>query len=123
MATKLAGRRVLIVEDEYFIADEMHRAFEEAGAAMLEPVGQVQEALALIARTEHIDVAILDINLHDVMVYPVADALSERGVPFLFTTGYDQTALPERYAAVRRLEKPVEAAVVLREIRRLFATE
>lgn len=122
MATTLAGRRVLLVEDEYFLADEMRRTFEDGGAEVLGPAGQVEEALALIDGLGRIDAAVLDVNLHDGMVFPVADGLRERGVPFVFTTGYDQATLPARYSGVRRLEKPVEAAVVLQEVRQLFDT-
>jgi hypothetical protein len=66
---------------------------------------------------------VLDVNLHDVMVFPVADGLRARGVPCVFTAGYDQATLPRQYSGVRRVEKPVEAAVVLREVRRLIDTK
>ena len=103
-----AERHVLLVEDEYFIADEMRRAFEDGGAEVLGPVGRVDEALALIGRTGRIDGAVLDVNLHDETVYAVADALRERGVPFVFATGYEPASIPARFADVRRCEKPVE---------------
>ncbi|ACL61227.1 response regulator [Methylobacterium nodulans] len=108
----LAGRRVLVVEDEYFIADDLQRQFEECGAEVLGPVPRVEEALALIAATPQIDAAVLDINLQDEMVYPVADALQARGVPFIFATGYEKTAIPARYAGVRHYEKPFEVACI-----------
>ena len=108
MATGLAGRRVLMVEDEYFLADDMRQAFEGGGIEVLGPVGRLEEALALVERAAAIDGAVLDVNLHDVMVFPVADALSERGVPFVFATGYEQSAIPARFTDVRRCEKPVE---------------
>jgi CheY-like chemotaxis protein len=123
MATTLAGLRVLLVEDEYFLAAEMRRAFEDGGAEVLGPAGQVEAALALIDGTERIDAAVLDVNLHDVMVYPVADGLRERGVPFVFTTGYDQVILPKQYSGVRRLEKPVDTSVVIQEISQLLDTK
>ncbi|GJE41523.1 response regulator [Methylobacterium soli] len=104
----LAGRRVLVVEDEYFIADDLRRHFEERGAEVLGPVPRVEDALALIAATAEIDAAVLDVNLQDEMVYPVADALQARGVPFLFATGYEKTAIPARFADVRHCEKPFE---------------
>ncbi|WP_378974843.1 response regulator [Methylobacterium komagatae] len=111
---------MLIVEDDYFLADIMRRTFADDGAEVLGPAGQVENALALIHGAEHIDAAVLDVNLHDVMVFSVADALRERGIPFLFTTGYDQETLPSQYSGARRLEKPVEAAIVLSEVRRLI---
>ena len=115
----LSGRRVLVVEDEYFLADEIDRALRAAGAAVLGPVPSVEAALGLMQTGELPDIATIDINLGGEMAYPVADELLARGVPFLFTTGYDQTSLPERHAAVRRLEKPVEARTILHELGRL----
>lgn len=114
----LAGRRVLLVEDEYFIADELARALQAAGAAVLGPVPSVEAALGLLER-EATDAAVLDVNLGGDIAVPVADALAARGVPFLFTTGYDEAVLPERHAAVRRLEKPVEMSRIVRELERL----
>ena len=117
----LACRRVLAVEDEYFIAEELEDALRKAGATVLGPVSSVDGALALLRSEAPPEAAVLDVNLCGEMVYPVADLLTARGVPFVFTTGYDQTVLPARYAAVRRLEKPFEPPEVLRELGRLLA--
>ena len=105
----LAGRNVLVVEDEYFIADDMRRVFEESGARVIGPVGSVDDALRVIADTPRIDGAVLDINLREVMVFPVADALRQRGVPFVFATGYEHAAIPPRLSDAIHCEKPVEA--------------
>lgn len=107
-AHSLAGRRVLIVEDDYFIAQDMQRAFQEVGAEVLGPMPSIEEALELIAASPDLDAAMLDISLHDGMSYPVADALQVRGVPFVFTTGYGKATLPTRFAAVPHFEKPIE---------------
>jgi CheY-like chemotaxis protein len=104
----IAGHRVLLVEDDYFIATNMQSEFEHVGAQVLGPVPSVQAALALIAATPDIDAAILDINVQEEMVFPVADALQARGVPFLFATGYERTVIPQRFAHVRHYEKPVD---------------
>ena len=112
----VAARRVLVVEDDYFIAQEMRRGLAAGGTEVLGPVGDVDDALALIARTPGIDGAVLDINLHDVMVFPVADALRARGVPFVFATGYDWATIPARFADVQRCEKPVEPATVAKAL-------
>ena len=116
----LAGRRVLVVEDEYYLADELERAFREAEATVLGPVSSVEAALYLLGREAMPDAAVLDVNLGGERADPVADVLLARGVPFVFATGYDLASLAERHAGVRRLEKPVEAAVVLREVGRLL---
>ena len=103
----LSGHKVLLVEDDYFIADEMRRMLSRRGAEVLGPVATVDKALALIAASSEIDAAVLDVNLRDVMVFPVADALETRGVPFVFATGYEGSVIPTRYAHVQRCEKPV----------------
>jgi CheY-like chemotaxis protein len=102
----LSGRRVLVVEDEYFLADDLSRALTQLGAEVLGPVATREEALDLLASGERIDLAVLDINLQGESVFPVADTLLEQGVPFLFATGYDQTAIPLQYQQVPRWEKP-----------------
>ncbi len=105
---KLARRKILVVEDEYFIVDDLVRAFEATGAELVGPVASVDDALDLIEETERIDGAVLDVNLRGEMVYPVADALLARGVPFVFATGYDKGSVPAPYAHITRCEKPVD---------------
>ena len=116
----LVGRNVLVIEDEYFLADDMSNTLRAAGATVLGPVPSVKAALGLLERDMALDAVVLDVRLGGEMAYPVADALLERGVPFLFLTGYDQAALPERYAAVRWLEKPVETSLLVHELTLLF---
>ena len=101
----LAYRRALIVEDEYFLADDMAEALWKLGADVVGPVSSTHEALALLAE-EPVDAAVLDINLKGHVVFPVVDALREQGVPFIFATGYDEAAVPEVYKDVARWEKP-----------------
>lgn len=108
----LRGRRVLVVEDDYFLADDIRAEFERAGAEVLGPVGRVKDALDLLKSCERLDGAILDINLSGEQVYDVADALSARAVPFVFATGYDAEIIPARYARVTRCEKPIEPVKV-----------
>lgn len=116
---RLEGRRLLVVEDDYFLADEMMRALKASGAEIVGPVASVGDALALIdASNGTLDGAMLDINLRGEPAYPVADALLERGVPFVFATGYDDTTIPHRYAKVMRCEKPVELGKLLRVLGR-----
>ena len=101
----LAYHRVLIVEDEYFLADDMAQVLQKLGAQVLGPVPSMDRALALLA-DELVDAAILDINLKGQMVFPLADVLREQGVPFVFATGYDAAAIPEAYRDVPLWEKP-----------------
>ena len=115
-AESMRGRRVLLVEDEYFIVDDMVRAFEEAGAEVVGPVASVGEALDLIEADGRLDGAVLDLNLRGEMAFPVADALLARGVPFVFATGYDETSIPGHYARIVRCEKPVDPAKIARAL-------
>jgi DNA-binding response OmpR family regulator len=105
----LGGYRILVVEDEYFLADDLCRTLTEAGAEILGPYASVEDASTLIAEGEPIDAAVLDVNLRGDMVFPVADALRDRGVPFAFATGYDQETLPNRFNDTPRVEKPFKA--------------
>ncbi|MEE4154734.1 MAG: response regulator [Erythrobacter sp.] len=101
------GKTVLVVEDEFLIATDTCRALEEAGARVLGPAGRMQDALDLISHEYRIDGAIVDLNLHGTMAFPVAQALMERGVPFAFATGYGEEAIPQAYKHVPRYTKPI----------------
>jgi CheY-like chemotaxis protein len=103
----LRGRRVLIVEDDYLIAEDLREQLLSCGAVVLGPVACVADALALLEDGAVPDMAILDIGLGGGKVYPVADALRRRGIPFVFATGYDSWSIPSAYADVPRTEKPV----------------
>jgi DNA-binding LytR/AlgR family response regulator len=110
--SSLKGRRVLIVEDDYFLADELRAEFQQAGAEVVGPVGRVSEALDLVERDGRIHGAVLDINLAGEMVFGVADALRVKNVPFVFVTGYDAETIPAAYASVRTYEKPIDPATI-----------
>lgn len=110
----LQGRRLLVVEDDYFIAVELARSLERLGVDVVGPASSVSDAMKLIEERAPLDGAILDIHLGDERVYPVAEALSERNVPFVFLTGYDAVVIPETYAGAPRCDKPVDTALLLR---------
>jgi len=111
-----AGRRVLVAEDEYLLATKMVRAFAKIGVETIGPAGTVERALDLVEHGGHLDGAVLDIKLRDGMVFPVAEALRARGVPFVLTTGYNEQAIPDRYKDVARYEKPFDPAQVIRAL-------
>jgi ActR/RegA family two-component response regulator len=111
----LQGRCLLIVEDDYMIATDLTRWFEDAGAEVVGPAGSLGKALALVTTNhDRLDGAVLDVNIRDEQVFPVADALSATGVPFIFATGYDAHIIPEIYGDVPRCEKPVDAVQLAR---------
>lgn len=109
----LRGRRILVVEDEYLIADDLRTALEEAGAEVLGPVPSVEDAEVLIASELAIDGALLDVNVRGQQIFVVADRLAELGVPFVFATGYDPASIPDRYNERPRLEKPIKARQIV----------
>lgn len=113
---RLDGRKVLVVEDEFLLADDLARSLEEIGAVVVGPVRTVSAALALIESEPALDAALLDVNLGREKVFAVADALEALRVPFCFTTGYETSLIPERFAGVTRFEKPLNPEIVTRAI-------
>ena len=105
---RLAGWRVLVVEDDYFLAEDLCRSLEACGAVPFGPMPDVASALDLLAREPLPDAACLDVNLGEDLVYPVADALTAQGVPFCFATARTSQDLPVRYAGTRLCSKPVD---------------
>ena len=106
------GRRILVVEDEYMLAEDLREDLESQGAEVMGPVASVADAMDLLRSGPAPDMAILDINLGGEMAFAVADALRAGAVPFIFATGYDAQAIPAAYADVPRSEKPVEVRLV-----------
>ena len=104
---ELEGKRILLVEDEYFIVEDLARSFTQAGAIVVGPVATLSEALRLVASSGTLDGAVLDINLQGEMVFPLADVLMTRGVSFVFSTGYNREAIPSRFENIPQCEKPV----------------
>ena len=97
--------RVLVIEDEMLIGTLLQDMLEELGFESIGPVVTVEQALAMIADIE-VDAALLDLNLKGVQSYPVADALWQRGIPFIFTTGYEASELPQQWQDIGTLQKP-----------------
>lgn len=102
----LAARTVLIVEDQYIIADEMRRAVQALGGRVSGPVPSVEKARELL-REQTVDLAVLDVTLGSAKVFPLAEELIELSVPFLFATGHEASEVPSHLLAAPLLEKPV----------------
>ena len=91
----LSDRRVLVVEDEFMLADDLCRNLEKAGAIVVGPAPSVDLALELVGTDGTIDAALLDVSLRGEMAYSVAEALVVRSVPFIFISGFDDSILAE----------------------------
>lgn len=109
----LTGQTVLLVEDDYFLANDLAASLRSAGASILGPIGSLEEALERVVCEATPDLAVLDINLRDHAVYPLVDQLTARGVPVLFVTGYEATSVPDRYRHVPMVQKPATAADII----------
>ena len=101
----LTGLRVLVVEDEAVIAMLVEDSLVELGCEVVGSASRLGDALAK-AQALEVDVALLDVNLAGRLSYPVAEMLQSRNVPFVFTTGYGQAALPAALQAAPVLSKP-----------------
>ena len=110
----LRNRRVLVVEDDFMIGDVLAEVLESQGAMVVGPIGRTGEALVAVQeQAPRLDVAVLDIDLHGERSYPVADALLSRGIPFVFTTGFNAEALAPAYRKHARLEKPLSGTALV----------
>ena len=107
----LAARRVMIVEDEALVALVLADQLADMGISVVGPCSSVAAAKSAVLANE-LDAAILDVNLGGELVYPVADLLAARGVPFIFVTGYGHESIDRRFAHSPILEKPVEREVL-----------
>ena len=97
--------RVLIVEDEYFLAQDLAVALQSRGAKIVALVGELGEALEQLAGGGF-DVAVVDINLKGEFAYRIADELQRLRIPFVLATGYSANVIPSRFDDVIRSEKP-----------------
>ena len=110
----LSQRRILVVEDEMMLMMMLEDILAELGCAVV-PAGRVAKALTLAAN-EELDGAILDVNVAGERVYPVAEVLNRRGIPFVFSTGYGGETLPVEYSNRPLLGKPYLAEHVERAL-------
>ena len=119
MSIDLAGQRILVVEDSPMIATMLDDMLRDMGCMVVGPTGNVAVAVQLVER-ETIHAAIIDINIRGGKVFPAADALAARDIPFLLASGYADWTMPENLQDRPRLAKPYTAAIVERELRALL---
>lgn len=111
MTQAFAGRRVLIVEDESLVAMLLETILEDMGCEPVGPASTVDEGMRM-ATEARVDAALLDVNVAGKQVFPVAEALKARGVPFIFSTGYGEGGLPDEWRGQPTLQKPFTEAAV-----------
>lgn len=112
MSQPFAGRRVLVVEDESLVAMLLETILEDMGCVPVGPAATVDEGLRMAVDDEPLDAALLDVNVAGRQVFPIAEALKARGVPFVFSTGYGEGGLPDEWRGQPTLQKPFTEAAV-----------
>jgi CheY-like chemotaxis protein len=117
--TSMAGKRVLVVEDEFLIALDIAGALEQGGLEVSGPFACVRDALSALER-EHVDGALLDANLGGEPVGKVADALLARRVPFAFVSGYGREQLPPQHRGAPLIGKPFTGEDLLGVVARFW---
>lgn len=109
----MAGNRILVVEDEALVALAVAEAINELGFSVVGPFSNVTSAMPAIEQSDA-DAAILDVNLGGELVYPLAEMLTMRGVPFVFVTGYGAESIDRQFSHVPILQKPIERQMLQR---------
>ena len=112
MTLPLADRRILIVEDESLVAMLLETILEDMGCVTVGPIASIDEALTLLADAPALDGALLDVNVAGREIFPVAETLKARGVPFVFSTGYGQGGLPDAWRDHPTIQKPFTESAV-----------
>jgi CheY-like chemotaxis protein len=110
-----AGLRVLVVEDEALVAMLVEDMLADLGCVVVGPVAELEEALQTVADAE-VDCAVLDVNLAGRPIFPVADALKAKGVPFAFASGYGEAGVRDDHRGVPVLQKPFREADLARAL-------
>ena len=119
-AAELQGTRILIVEDEYYLAEDLAEALRQAGAQVAGPAGSLRQAEQQL-QAGAVTGAIIDMNLRGETAFALAERLQAAAVPFVIVSGYSREALPASLGDVPRLEKPINAAEAVTALGRLLA--
>ena len=117
-ARPLEGKRILVVEDDFYLATDEKRLLEGAGAIVVGPFGSGSSPRD-IGTAGEVDAAIVDVNLGEGPSFDFARMLQSRATPFVFVTGYDAGAIPPELADAPRLEKPIRERQLIAVLQRL----
>ena len=119
----LAGRRILLVEDEALVAMLLEDMIGDLGGSVVATASRVDAALTIIdERLDEIDAALLDVNLGSENAFPIAQALDARGKPFAFSTGYGHAGLPEEWRHCLAVQKPFTQEQIEAVLTRIMTT-
>ena len=118
--SNLTGLKVLVVEDEMLVSMLVEDMLADLGCTVVGPAAELEEAMGL-AQSADIDLALLDVNLGGKPIFPVADALKARGVPFAFASGYGEAGLSEDHRGAAVLQKPFREADLAKALRGLVS--
>lgn len=113
----LIGKRLLVLEDDFYLAKDAATLLTQAGAEVVGPFGNAADENTLCAAGE-LDGAVVDINLGHGPSFAFAQALGDAKVPFVFVTGYDAATIPDAFAHVERLEKPLRRGELVAAVAR-----
>jgi CheY-like chemotaxis protein len=112
MTNALQGRRVLVIEDESLVAMLLETILDDMGCTVVGPESNIDDGLRSATSEAGLDAALLDVNVAGREVFPVAEALRARGVPFVFSTGYGEAGLPEHWRGNPTIQKPFTEAAI-----------
>jgi len=120
-AIELNGQRIVVVEDDYMQASALCKELRGLGATVLGPAPTAYYAEHLIGPPgrNRVHAAVLDLHLHGATVFKLADTLQERGIPFVFATGYNRDVIPKRFADVPYFSKPLRSSQIAERLRTL----
>ena len=106
MTNALQGRRILVIEDESLVAMLLETILDDMGCAVVGPESNIDDGLRAATTEGALDAALLVVNVAGREVFPVAEALKARGVPFVFSTGYGEAGLPDHWRGNPTIQKP-----------------
>ena len=116
----LSGRTVLVVEDDYLVAEDFAEILREAGAEVIGPAETLPQAMRLAHGCDTLDCALLDVDLQGVAVFPLAMELKAAQIHILFLTGLGCDAIPSELADIQCIAKPTGALRVIEELKALL---
>jgi DNA-binding NtrC family response regulator len=117
-ARLLEGKRILVLEDDFYLAQDEKALLEQAGAEVVGPFGSAPHGSGLPGEGR-VDGAVVDINLGLGPSFDFAQALEDRGIPFVFVTGYDAAVIPDELSHIERVEKPIRDRDFIAAVARL----